>query len=597
MRRRWTRKTDTGTVVLHWLLVATLTVSTVTGLRIASDGQSAALAKFFADFLPSHNIWFFHIIAGIGVLVIAAAYPIYLRGTGLGRRISLDRTRLAALFKSGSARWGTVNIVLYWLLFALLVIQLASGILLHRGFGGSIVDLHHIVTWLMLGYMVAHILAHFAVGGWRQLARVFRPSPIPASKRPLFEEDGPVFVHRANLFSARTRLVIVTCIAGLAAALGFFLYDRLSRDVLYVTRLPKGIIPRLSGDLSDPVWRSTKPLFVRTQQGANLDGTGESTVEIRAVHDDQNAYFAFTWQDSTRSLKHFPLIKQADGWHLLQHEGELPQYKFLPDVTLISQAVAAEPNPSNFEDTYSEDKFSVMLSNQEKRFGPGAFHIGRQPIAEMPPSSSGRGLHYTSDNSIVEVWLWHADSGTDTDQCDDDHIAGPAQPTPEQAAGIEPYRGGYTSDKSKHTMLENYRRAANQSVVTPRMLPRDLAVTHAAMGDIDLDCDHGEAENARWWTREEDAVPYSSDRDSLIPVGTIIPGVITPTQVNRTPDDLQCSARWAAGRWTLIAQRHLDTHHPGDITIGDGTFMWVAVFDHTPSRHTRHIRPIQLELK
>jgi hypothetical protein len=597
MRRRWTRKTDTGTVVLHWLLVAALAVSTVTGLRIASDGASAALAKSFADFLPAHNIWFFHIIAGIGVLVIAAAYPIYLRGTGLGRRILLDRTRLAALFRGGSARWGAVNVILYWLLFALLVVQLASGILLHRGFGGSIVDLHHIVTWLILGYMAVHILAHFAFGGWRQLARVFRPSPIPTSKGSLFADDGPAFVARPNFLSARAKLVTLTCIAGLAAAVGFFLYDRLSRDMLYVTRLPKGITPRLSGDLSDPVWRSTKPLLVRTQQGANLDGTGESTVEIRALHDDQNAYFAFTWQDSTRSLKHFPLIKQADGWHLLQHEGELPQYKFLPDVTLISEANAGEPNPSNFEDTYSEDKFSVMLSNQEKRFGPGAFHMGRQPIAELPASSSGRGLHYTSDNSIVEVWLWHADSGTDTDQCDDDHIGGPLRPTPEQTAGIEPYPGGYMSDKWKHTMSENYRRAAYQSVVTPRMLPKDLAATHAAMGDIDLDCDHGEAETARWWIKEDDAVPYSGDRDNPIPVGTIIPGVITPAQVNRTPDDLQCSARWAAGRWTLIAQRHLDTHRPGDIAIGDGTFMWVAVFDHTPSRHTRHIRPIQLELR
>ena len=146
-------------------------------------------------------------------------------------------------------------------------------------------------------------------------------------------------------------------------------------------------------------------------------------------------------------------------------------------------------------------------------------------------------------------------------------------------------------------MLENYRRVANQSVVIPRMLPKDLAVTHAAMGDIDLDCDHGEAESARWWIREDESVPFSTDRDSLIQVGTIIPGVITPAQLKRTPDDLECSARWAAGRWTLIAQRHLDTHRAGDIAIADGTFMWVAVFDHTPSRHTRHIRPIQLELR
>jgi hypothetical protein len=57
------------------------------------------------------------------------------------------------------------------------------------------------------------------------------------------------------------------------------------------------------------------------QQGANLDGSGESTVEIRAVYDGDTAYFAFTWQDSTRSVKDFPLLKAIDGWHRLADEG------------------------------------------------------------------------------------------------------------------------------------------------------------------------------------------------------------------------------------------------------------------------------------
>jgi hypothetical protein len=595
MRRKWKRKTDTGTVILHWLLVGTLAVSTATGLRIASDGLSAGFVQSLADLLPAHNVWFFHIIAGIGVLVIAAAYPIYLYSTGLGRRIFIDRTRLTALWNGGSARWGAVNVLLYWLLFGLLVAQLTSGILLHRGFGGSVVDLHLLVTWLILTYTAVHVAAHLAFGGWRQIARVFRPSPIPTSRPIAFDSDVGETVGQRALFSGRAKLIAFTFVAGSSAAIAFFVYDRLSRDILYVTRVPKGAIPKLSGDLSDPVWRSAKPLFVRTQQGANLDGSGESMVEIRALHDDQTAYFAFTWQDSTRSLKHFPLIKQTDGWHLLQHEVDLPQFKFLPNVKIISEADAAEPNATNFEDTYSEDKFSVMLSKQEKPFGPGAFHMGRQPIANMPASSSGRGLHYTTDGSTVEVWLWHAASGTDTDQCDEDHIGGPARATPEQISGIVPYKGGYISDNSKHTVVDNYRRTS--SLVVPRLLPRDLDATRVAMGDIDLDCDHGEAENARWWIRETDGITYSSERDTEIPVGTIIPGVVTPTRISRSPDDLQCAARWAAGRWTLIAERRLDTHRADDTPISNGTFLWVAVFDHTPTRHTRHIRPIQLELR
>ena len=46
----------------------------------------------------------------------------------------------------------------------------------------------------------------------------------------------------------------------------------------------------------------------------------QTTVEIRAVHDGKQAYFLFTWEDPTRSLKQLPLIKKIDGWHLL-HDG------------------------------------------------------------------------------------------------------------------------------------------------------------------------------------------------------------------------------------------------------------------------------------
>ena len=57
-----------------------------------------------------------------------------------------------------------------------------------------------------------------------------------------------------------------------------------------------------------------------TSEGGNFDGKGETRIEIRAVHDGTWAYFLFTWEDPTRSLKHLPLVKEVDGWHLL-HDG------------------------------------------------------------------------------------------------------------------------------------------------------------------------------------------------------------------------------------------------------------------------------------
>ena len=88
-----------------------------------------------------------------------------------------------------------------------------------------------------------------------------------------------------------------------------------------------------------------------------------------------------------------------------------------------------------------------MLTQSEKPFGPGAFHLGAQPLADKPASTSGRGLHYTTDGSHLEVWLWHAASGSET--CDHDHIGEPQDPTVNEMAGFVPYKGGYMADEQK----------------------------------------------------------------------------------------------------------------------------------------------------
>ena len=147
--------------------------------------------------------------------------------------------------------------------------------------------------------------------------------------------------------------------------------------------------PLLDGETSDPVWRNIKPFMVTTNQGGNFDGTGETRVEIRAVHDGTWAYFLFVWEDPTRSLKQLPLKKTADGWTLL-HDG----YE------------------RGDEHKYNEDKFSVLLTTLDVTLaGDRTFHASPQPLADAPPTSTGRGLHYTMDsNTYVDVWQWKATS-------------------------------------------------------------------------------------------------------------------------------------------------------------------------------------------
>jgi secreted trypsin-like serine protease len=96
---------------------------------------------------------------------------------------------------------------------------------------------------------------------------------------------------------------------------------------------------------------------------------------------------------------------------------------------------------------------------------------------------------------------------------------------------------------------------------------------------------------------EAESVPYSPELDARYPVNALIPGVIITGEYAGDRADVRCAARWAAGRWVLEVARRLDTSSPYDVKIGSGVLMQVAAFDRSQIRHTRHLRPIRLELE
>jgi hypothetical protein len=96
---------------------------------------------------------------------------------------------------------------------------------------------------------------------------------------------------------------------------------------------------------------------------------------------------------------------------------------------------------------------------------------------------------------------------------------------------------------------------------------------------------------------DSESVPYAPGLDERIPLGTIIPGVIISGEFSGDRADVRCAARWAAGRWALEVARRLDTKSAYDVPISTGTYMRVAAFDHSQIRHTRHVRPIRLEVE
>ena len=447
------RKTDYGTIILHWTFVAAFAVALVTGLRIATETPDRTWINWFDAVLPRGSAWVAHMQAAVVLVSVAIGYVVYMVRSGLGRRVQLDRVRLRGLFRRGQVRLSAMIALMYWIFFVTMSGLLISGGLLYFGFysGYDVAMLHWVGTWVILAFVVLHVLTQYKSGGVAQLLRIFRPAPLPAppprldavellgmlaeqsaraSESENFGAPPEVPSHPLQPRHDRTRepdptphpkagparsrnptLQANAFVVAVAAAItgGSLLVatDRLSVDTVQIRRINPADAPLLDGDTSDRAWRGVKPFSLLTGEGGNFDGKGEARIEVRAVHDGTYAYFLFTWQDSTRSLKHLPLVKEADGWHLLHSGFQLGD-----------------------EHQYNEDKFSVLLTTMDVTLAGGrTFHPGPQPVAGAPATMSGRGLHYT-EAGYADVWQWKATSGA-AGWMDDAHFGPPLDADPD----------------------------------------------------------------------------------------------------------------------------------------------------------------------
>lgn len=548
-------RSDLGTILLHWTLAIAIVVSLLTGLRLSADAEHSVIAKAFEPILPQGEIWTWHFVAALFVLGGIFAYGTYMSMARLKRRISTKKTIVLTLPASAKLRWAAINVIAYWILFASVITLAVTGVLLYLGHGGIVVDIHFISALIVGGYIVFHVFSHYMFGGIQQLLRLFRPQPLR-----FFEGMQPRPFAKA--------LAIGAVIAAAAAFADFG-----TRDSLVAKQVAD--MPKLDGQLTDAVWRDAEPVFVRTQQGSNLEG-GESTVEIRAVRTGDRIAFAFRWQDATRSLKRLPLIKREDGWHLLNNKADIAD-----------------------ETAFYEDKFSVMFSETDGFGSAGATHMGPKPLSGKPGPLNKRGLHYTTDGSTMDVWQWKAARGGMLGQVDDMWFGTPKKPNEKQIAGLKRYSAGYDADDGKSFYIYNYKGqppGGFRGPVEVLRLPVDYRATNAKMGDINLSVETSDGAGSQWWMFENESVPYSAEKDAEIPVGTVIPGVNIIGKYEGNRADVRGGARWEDGYWTLEAVRKLSTGNKLDIDMKSGVYIWVAVFDHNQTRHTRHVRPVRLEL-
>ena len=559
-QKAWPRS-DWFTVILHWISVVAMLLSLFTGMRIAADALDAVIPKYFEPILPQGDMWTVHFLSALAFFFTTTAYVVYLRLGHLFSRNSPAKLRVLALKAPARMKWGAVNVLLHWLLYVTVLVMMATGIAMYLGHGGWIIQVHVAAAIVSIGYFFAHIVAHYLYGGWLQLARIFIPQSLKVGK---VSTAKPAWLSLA---------VAVPMTAALAAV------DWGTRDQLVALPVKTPLDMKLL--LADPAWATARPVFIQTSQGANLGGAGESLVEMRALHDAEKIYLAFRWEDPNRSVARLPVIKKADGWHML----------------------GAAADRMDVIDYY-EDKLAIIFT-QSNAFGDGGIvGLGPQPIEGKPVPMNGRGLHYTSDGSFVEMWQWKASRGGVLGGMDHQFMGPPRNPTAGETAGKDRYQGGYWNYDGGAPYVYNYVSeppGGYRGTIGIKFLPKDLAATQKSMGRILTSAEDSVGEDQQYWMFAEDTVPYSAEEDAKIPVGTVLPGVILKNHGEYGGDRgaVHVVTKWADGHWTMVASRDMKKNAPIDqeMTPGSSMNIYVAVYDHTQTRHTRHQRPVRLKIE
>ena len=540
-------KTDATAILLHWGFVITLVFSLLTGLRISADAPDAFWSRALSPALLQGDVMLWHAWAAYGFVLVALGYIIFLIRARLNARVTLDDTRLQGVITGDrTTRWKSINIILYWFAFIVILLNSFTGILLYIEPGlfshPLVSSLHAGGAWAIMAYALLHIIAQLAQGGLRQLLKIVNPKAAYGS---------------ATMVSAGSLVLL----GGSVLAL-----DRLTVRDYEVSRTDQ--IPVLDGNPDDPVWKATETIDIQTRRGVNQPD-GEVTVSLNMAHDNEYLYALFRWPDSTRSQKHLPLQKTASGWRVVQKEYGIQD-----------------------EDDYYEDKFGVMLSRTPQMAGAGTTHLGPKPLVGKPAPSGDRGLHYTTDGSVVDVWHWKSvrTGSSDMNQIDDNFFGPPLEPREGKR-----YTGGYSKDpKTGGGFKMNWERYSDD-LITPRRLPKDPSMLNQ-IGNLNLDS--SASDDGKFWMKLEDTVPYSEALDNY-PVGTIMPSVLVDGPFEGDRGDVQASAKWHDGWWCLEVRRKLDTGSKYDTALlhHRTTYLWVAAFDHAQTRHSMHLHPVSLNLE
>ncbi|MGD2116996.1 MAG: ethylbenzene dehydrogenase-related protein [Chromatiales bacterium] len=541
-------------VLFHWFFVLALLGAFLTGLRVDADELNTLLPRALIALLPQGMVFYWHLLFGIVLAALSVGYlAMQFSGRG-GQHLAIPADWRRRLASGGPNRWHTLNVLSYRVLLVALLVSAASGVsnyLLPTGsLSLQLERLHFMLAWFYPVFLVVHVIMHLANGGLRRLLAIFLPRLVSL---------------RSGVFAVVVSGLLLAGATWIPAAVP------LNLDIVVASEAPV-----IDGSPEDPAWETAPVLTVQTSNGVHLID-GATPVTLQALRDDEYVYFLFQWPDPTRSQKHLPLVKTQDGWRVVQ-----------------TDFLRADEN------AYYEDKFAVAVADDPLAVLT-SIHMGEQPLAGQPSSFSERGLHYTQGDSLMDLWHWKSVRGNPNDQADDNFFGSPQQAPPQDPRKFRKDRDGnyprFTAGyrKDPPTSWNGYAmnwEVFKEGVIIPRRLPKDPDYLQV-LGSQNLASEA--SDDGDWWMEWNDTKPYMKEHDRYS-IGTILPGVLIKEPMGWDRGQVQASGSWREGVWRLEMKRKLDTGSKFDVPIQDGTYLWVAVFDHTQTRHSRHLRPVRLHL-
>ena len=242
--------------------------------------------------------------------------------------------------------------------------------------------------------------------------------------------------------------------------------DWATRDTLIITRVANGA-PKLDGVLDDAVWSKARPVYDR--HAAGREPRRHRRVDRRGTRRArrQKIYFAFQWNDPTRSMRRIPMIKKADGWHVLHDRADI----------------------ADVNDFY-EDKLAVGFSRladvRRRRHRSSA--PNRSPTSRRRCTSAA--ITTPTDGNLMDVWQWKASRGGHLGYVDDQYFGSAARrrrrPRRPARRATRPATGTIPAAPSTATTMRASRPGGFRGPVKVQRLPKDWKATQAALGKFDL---------------------------------------------------------------------------------------------------------------